>query len=183
MISIRDMASQDKETVRQWRNLPEISKYMYTDHTITEEEHSQWFDRVAKDARSRYWMIVLDDRDVGVANLYNIDRQNFRAHWAFYLADPAVRGRGVGGFVEHWVLRHVFDELQLNKLCCEVFTWNKAVVNMHKSFGFVEEGLFREHIVKQGKALDIVCLAMLRREWDAVRPEIEERLRGLGLLG
>jgi len=182
MISIRDMLLPDKEMVRQWRNLPDISKYMYTSHHITEQEHDVWFDRVMNDPRYRYWIIVLDDKDVGVVNLYGIDRQNSRAYWAFYLADPSVRGRGVGGFVEYWTMRLVFDELQLNKLCCEVFTWNKSVVNMHKSFGFVEEGLFREHIIKDGEAYDIVCLAMLRREWNSLRPQIEERLHNLGVL-
>jgi len=182
MISIRDMVIGDEAMVREWRNLPEISKYMYTSNYITEQEHDAWFDRVTTDPHYHYWIIVLDGKDVGVVNLYGIDYRNSRAHWAFYLADSSVRGRGVGGAVEYWVMRHVFDNLQMGKLCCEVFTWNKSVVNMHKSFGFVEEGLFRGHIIKDGKAYDIVCLAILRQEWDSVRPQIEERLRKLGVL-
>jgi len=182
MISIRDITLQDEETVRHWRNLPEISKYMYTDHYISEEEHSKWFERVINDPAYQYWIIVLDGKSVGLVNLYGIDLKNSRAYWAFYLADPSVRGKGVGGFVEYWLMRHVFDELRLNKLCCEVFTWNEPIVKMHKKFGFVQEGLFREHIIKNGAKFDIVCLAILHREWQSIRRDVEVRLHKLGLL-
>ena len=108
---------------------------------------------------------------------------NQRCYWAFYVADPSARGKGVGSFVEYWILQHVFDELGLNKLCCEVLASNEAVTNMHKSFGFQQEGLYREHIIKGGQALDVVALAMLRQEWELVKPRVCERLREKGLIG
>jgi len=167
--------------VLRWRNLPEVAKYMYTDHVITPEEHEKWFQRILKDPTCRYWIIVCDGRDVGLANIYNLDRQNRRCYWAFYIVSPNVRGKGVGSFVECTILHHVFDELQLNKLCCEVLAFNETVTNMHKGFGFKQEGLFREHIVKGEQSMDIVCLAMVRQEWESVKPEIESRLRQKGI--
>lgn len=182
MIALRAMAPMDKEMVRQWRNLPEVSRYMYTGHEISAEEHERWFQGVLAAPHCRYWIITCDGEDVGVANITAIDPRHRRCYWAFYLASPSVRGKGVGSFVEYWMLRHVFDDLNLNKLCCEVLSFNEAVINMHKSFGFREEGLFREHVVKEGQAVDVVCLAMLQREWQAAKPGIEERLRAKGLL-
>ncbi len=38
MTSFRDLIPADKETIRSWRNLPEIRKYMYTDHVIAPED-------------------------------------------------------------------------------------------------------------------------------------------------
>lgn len=181
-MQLRKMCPEDKEKVWRWRNMPEVAQYMYTDHFITPEEHETWFRQVLQDPSRRYWIIVVEDEDVGVVNLYNLDLHHRRAHWAFYIASPNVRGKGVGSFVEYSVLCHVFDELGLNKLCCEVLDFNEAVIKMHKSFGFQEEGRFRQHIVKDGKPHDVICLGMLRNEWIDKRAEIEERLKSKGLL-
>jgi UDP-4-amino-4,6-dideoxy-N-acetyl-beta-L-altrosamine N-acetyltransferase len=155
---------------------------MYTDHEIGPEEHELWFQHIREDPTCRYWVIVSDDEDVGLVGLTGIDHQNRRCFWTWHLASPSVRGKGVGSFVEYSILRHVFDEMGLNKLCCEVFTFNETVTNMHMGFGFRQEGTFREHIWKDDRPHDIVCLAILRTEWESLKPEIERRLRNKGLL-
>ncbi len=180
VISLRDIAPADKEMIRVWRNLPEIRKYMYTDHIITCEEHDAWFERIAVDPTCRYWIIACDKEDVGVANLYAIDNRNQRCYWAFYVVSPNVRGKGVGTFAEYLVLRYVFEELNLNKVCCEVLDFNRGVVRMHKSFGFVQEGVLRKHIAKNGAMHDVVCLAMLKEEWEALKPVLADKLQGYG---
>lgn len=182
MNSLRDVRPEDKQMLLEWRNLPEVAKYMYTDHIITQEEHDRWFETAMKDPSRRYWIIVCDGKDVGLVNIYGIDHQNRRCTWAFYIASPDVRGKGVGSFVEYSILRYVFDELKLNKLCCEVLAFNEAVVNMHKGFGFKQEGLYREHIIKGGQPHDVVALAMLHSEWKELKPDIENRLRQKGIL-
>jgi UDP-4-amino-4,6-dideoxy-N-acetyl-beta-L-altrosamine N-acetyltransferase len=182
MIRLRDVQSKDKEMIRQWRNKPEVAKYMYTDHYITREEHNRWFERISSESNCRYWVIVCDQVDVGLVNIYDVDEKNQRCFWAFYVADPSARGKGVGSFVEYSILKYVFEDLEFNKLCCEVLGFNDAVVNMHKGFGFKEEGFFREHIIKGDQIFDVVRLAILRREWEAKKMEIEDRLREKGVL-
>lgn len=182
MTSLRDVRADDREMIREWRNLPKVADYMYTDHMISPEEHAAWFSRVLKDPTYRYWIIVCDGEDVGVANLYAIDQRNRRCYWAFYVASPDVGGKGVGSHVEYTVLNYVFDDLKFEKLCCEVLSSNRGVVEMHRRFGFVQEGLFRKHISKRGALNDIVCLAILKEEWEALRPQLEQKLRAKGVL-
>jgi UDP-4-amino-4,6-dideoxy-N-acetyl-beta-L-altrosamine N-acetyltransferase len=182
VVGLREIRESDKQLLLGWRNLPEVAEYMYSDHVIKQAEHDKWFKAAFDDRSKHYWIITLDSEDVGLANIYNIDLHNRRCYWAFYLASPSVRGRGVGSFVEYSVLRHVFDEMGLNKLCCEVLGFNEPVVRMHQSFGFRQEGTFREHIFKQGTAHDVICMAILRDEWAAAKPQIEERLSSKGLI-
>ena len=182
MITLRDLRPEDEAQILAWRNLPEVARFMYTDHAIGEAEHHAWFVGLGADPRRRYWIVTSDGEDVGLANIYALDEENRRCYWAFYLASPNVRGKGVGSFVEYSVLRHVFDALGLNKLCCEVLVFNEPVIKMHESFGFVREGLFRDHVFKQGTPHDVVCLAMLRSEWEGRRAETERRLREKGLI-
>jgi UDP-4-amino-4,6-dideoxy-N-acetyl-beta-L-altrosamine N-acetyltransferase len=182
MITLRDVAPDDKDMLRGWRNKPEVSKYLYNDHLISQEEHNRWFQGIAVDPTRRYWIINCDDKDVGVVYLYDLDYKNKRCYWAFYVADPDTRGKGIGSFVEYSVLKHVFDNLEMEKLCAEVLAFNEPVTNMHKSFGFVEEGRFRNHIRKGDRQEDIVCVAMLRDEWQTNKPAIEEKLRKKGII-
>jgi UDP-4-amino-4,6-dideoxy-N-acetyl-beta-L-altrosamine N-acetyltransferase len=173
--ALRKVRLEDKDQLLRWRNLPEVAQYMYTDHLITSEEHERWFHRMLQDPTCQYWIIASDGQDVGVAYLYNISLQHSRCYWGFYLASPSARGKGVGSFVECFILRHVFEELKLSKLCCEVLASNPAVIKMHQSFGFKQEGFFREHIIKQAIPEDVVSLATLRREWETLKPKSERR--------
>jgi len=110
----------------------------------------RWFNRTMADPTCRYWIIVCDDKDVGIVNIFNLDRRQQRCYWAFYIAEQELRGKGVGSFVEYSVLKYVFDQLQLRKLCCEVLAFNEPVIEMHRKFGFQIEGRLRAHVMKGG---------------------------------
>ena len=182
MVELREIRSGDMDILRDWRNMPEISRYMYSDHHITTEEHEKWFNRIIHDKSTKYWIIVCDQEDVGLVNLYDIDNQNSRCYWAFYISSPNVRGKGVGSFVDYAVLNYVFDKMGLNKLCCEVLGFNEPVVRMHKKFGFKEEGMFKEHIIKANKTYNVYCLGILSSEWNQIKPEIVKRLKKVNIL-
>ena len=182
MISLRDMRPEDRDRVRDWRNLPAVARFMYTDREIPNDEHARWFDLVLEDPTCTYWIVTCDGADVGLACITGIDRTHSRCSWAFYIASSDLRGRGVGSVVEYSVLSHVFDRLGLEKLCCEVLDLNAPVIEMHKRFGFSEEGRLRRHIRKGDQWHDVIVLAMLREDWLAVKPGIEERLSAKGLL-
>jgi UDP-4-amino-4,6-dideoxy-N-acetyl-beta-L-altrosamine N-acetyltransferase len=184
-LSLRPLAAADTERVLAWRNSPTVSQWMYGDRAIGEAEHAGWMRSVlvarASPAPDRlYWVAELDQTPVGVANLARIDRANGRCDWAYYLADPAVRGRGVGAAVEYAVLRHVFDVLQLNKLCCEVLAENAAVIALHEGFGFQREALLRAHVRKAGQWRDVVGLGLLASDWAQIEPECRARIETRG---
>lgn len=152
-----------------WRNLPEIARFMYSDHAITPQEHAAWFQRARTREDARYWVITTDGIDVGLVNLVDIDNHHGTASWAFYIADSAARGKGVGAYTEYTLLEVVFGEMALRKLSCEVLASNPAVRAMHERFGFVREGCFREQIAKPGGPVDVHRLGILAREWQQVR--------------
>jgi UDP-4-amino-4,6-dideoxy-N-acetyl-beta-L-altrosamine N-acetyltransferase len=182
MTSFRPLQREDKETIRLWRNLPHIRRYMLTDHVISPEEHAEWFERVFDNPRYRHWIIGCDGEEVGLLDLYDIDPGNRRCYWGFYVAGDNVRGKNVGMFAEYFVLQHVFHELQFNKLSCEVLDFNRGVLRLHQAFGFVQEGRLRRHIVRGEETHDVICLGILKSEWEAKRPEFERMFRSKGLI-
>lgn len=176
LMCLRKVGLEDKDMIREWRNSPEVSQYMYSDDYITPEIHESWFKRILNDPTCQYWIITYKNTGVGVANICDINKRNKRCFWAYYIAEPSVRGKGVGAVVEYEILRYVFEELEFNRLCCEVLSFNEMTVKTHESFGFKKEGYFRKHIYKGGIFHDVVSMAILREDWEEIKPKIEPKI-------
>jgi UDP-4-amino-4,6-dideoxy-N-acetyl-beta-L-altrosamine N-acetyltransferase len=179
-VTLRPLEAADSVKVRDWRNQDDVRRWMYSDHIISPEEHDRWFAGALVDPRRRYWIINLEGRDVGLANLADVSREHRRCAWAYYLADGSVRGRGLGAFVEYWVIEQVFGPEGLTKLCCEVLANNEPVWKLHEAFGFEREGVYRNHIYKDGQPVDVIALALTPQAWAKVRPASRERLAARG---
>jgi UDP-4-amino-4,6-dideoxy-N-acetyl-beta-L-altrosamine N-acetyltransferase len=151
---------------------------MYSDHAISPEEHTHWFAGLASDPARAYWIIEMDHAPVGLANLYDITADD--CAWAYYLADPATRGRGVGAYVELTMLDKVFTELGLQRLYCEVLEDNEAVWKLHQSFGFETVERLVARVAKGGVARDALRLKLTRERWAEVRPGCAARLGDRG---
>ncbi|MHB9149526.1 MAG: UDP-4-amino-4,6-dideoxy-N-acetyl-beta-L-altrosamine N-acetyltransferase [Thermoleophilia bacterium] len=172
---LRGMTADDLQRVFEWRNQERIRNAMYTDHVISWEEHTQWFARVSSDPSNRQLVFQVDGRPVGVVSFADIDAVNQRARWGFYLGESDV-APGTGSRMEFLALEFAFETLGLRKLSCEVFSFNDKVTKMHGKFGFVEEGRFRQHILKDGVFEDIVVLGMLKAEWLSRRDKMRDIL-------
>lgn len=164
------------ETIRIWRNSPEVSEYMYTANKISKDQQLSWFNKIKEDKTCRYWMIAYDNKMLGLASITGIDENLKSCYWAFYLGDTSVRGAGIGGKVEYNVLHYVFEDLQLNKLRCEVFEFNDKVIKMHEKFGFRREAFYREHCFKNDEWQNVIGLAMLNKEWKILKDGLYEKI-------
>lgn len=180
MVTLRRVTHADSAALLAWRNAPDVRAFMYTDHVIAPDEHARWFARAIVDPTRRYWIIENEGTGVGLANLYDIGSPTGSATWAFYLADPAVRGKGIGAMTEYLVIEQAFGPLGLNRLWCEVLETNPAVIKLHKRFGFTEETRLAARAVKDGEPVDAIGLALTAGAWSQLRPAMAERLKAMG---
>lgn len=165
------------EAIRVIRNEPSVRENMYTCHEIGEAEHRTWFEAMKANDRSVFYAVSWQGELVGGAGFSQIDRTNRRADWAFYL-HPSVHGKGVGSALEFRMLDLAFDQFAFEKLNCEVLDFNGAVIELHKRFGFVEEGRRRRHIVRSGVPHDAVLLGITTHEWQIRRNEMTATAKG-----
>lgn len=182
---LRLLREDDLERVMLWRMRPEITRFMYTDPQLTIEDQRRWFQSVSRSERDRVWIIELLDgeRAVGLLSLSDIDHAQRRCAWAYYIGDEQVRGAGLAKSLELNVYAHVFETLGMNKLWCEVLSFNDRVVALHEKFGSKVEGVLRQHIFKDGQYHDVVRMGILRSEWESLRERfhftpIEIEVRG-----
>ena len=177
-INLIRLQKEDLEMVRNWRNSDDVSRYMYTEDYITENQQNNWFDKIKDSSNSIYWIIEYNGKKLGLASITEIDKTLQSCYWAFYLGDTSVRGLGIGAKIEYNVIEYVFLVLKLNKLRCEVFTHNDKVIKMHEKYGFRREAYYREHCIKQNEKLDVVGLALLNSEWMLIKDLMREKIYG-----
>jgi UDP-4-amino-4,6-dideoxy-N-acetyl-beta-L-altrosamine N-acetyltransferase len=174
---ISPIGQADKDTILGWRNLNRIRANMYHDHIISQPEHDTWFEQILIDKTASYFIFLYNERPVGLVSFSNISYQHGRCSWAFYLGDTAVP-RGTGSAMEFFALDYAFLTLNMRKLCCEVFEFNSNVIRLHQKFGFTVEGKLVEHHLKNGKYMDIICLAKFGTTWAVDRDKFRKRIFG-----
>jgi RimJ/RimL family protein N-acetyltransferase len=53
-----------------------------------------------------------------------------------------------------------------------VYAENKRAIRAYEKVGFVHEGRMRQAVYKNGSYSDILCMSVLREEWDALMKEL-----------
>lgn len=167
---VRLIKEQDLPLVLSWRNSERISRNMFSDHSITMEEHRRWF--AGLNNSSRVCLIFeLNARPVGVVNASDIDKDDNKCSWGFYLGETDLP-RGAGLLMGYHGLQFIFEELNIRKINSKVFSFNESSVKYHKKLGFKEEGLLLKDGKKNGKYEDVVVLALFKDQWQQRYEEI-----------
>ena len=85
------------------------------------------------------------------------------------IGDAAQRGQGFGAEAMRLLLDFAFDELNLRRVQLTVFRYNPTAIRLYEKLGFVQEGVFREFLQRNGQVHDMLLYGLLRREWEGNR--------------
>ncbi|MCX6827209.1 MAG: UDP-4-amino-4,6-dideoxy-N-acetyl-beta-L-altrosamine N-acetyltransferase [candidate division Zixibacteria bacterium] len=173
--ALRPMAENDLEQVLEWRNSDRIRINMYTDHVINMDEHRKWFTRVSQTKQSFHYIFELHHNPIGVINVNNLDRVNGRCVWGFYLGD-ATAPKGSGSAMGYFGLEEIFKKLGFRKVVGEAFAFNEESIRFHRRLGFIEEGQFRQHVLKAGRYEDIICFGLLYDDWQLIKNKLGKKI-------
>lgn len=157
----------------QWRNnievmelaSPVIEQYSL-EETVYFVEHAMLS---ANDGEHYVIMQSREDLAIGYVSLINIDYDNFSADCMIEIGNVDYWGRGLGTMAMEVILEYVFNELNLNRLGLQVFSFNERALKMYQKLGFKEEGRKRSAICRLGTYYDIVLMSLLNKEFQANR--------------
>jgi len=108
-----------------------------------------------------------DELLVGLAGLDGISWTNGTAFLSIGIGEEGHRRRGYGREAMELLMRFAFDELNLHRLCLTVFSYNEAAIALYESLGFVREGVYRQHLHRDGRRYDMILYGILRDEWES----------------
>lgn len=166
--TLRSMTTEDLEQVLQWRNHPEVRRYMYTTHEIELDEHCQWF--AGASANPAVSLLIYEHHGTA-CGFVNITRGRCPevADWGFYLSPEAQKGTGRA--LGKQALAYAFDELGLHKVCGQALGFNQRSIAFHKALGFNVEGCLRDQHFDGAAYHDVVCFGLLEHEWQLMNKD------------
>jgi UDP-4-amino-4,6-dideoxy-N-acetyl-beta-L-altrosamine N-acetyltransferase len=174
LVSFELVTFEDIELIRNWRNSKEVSKYMYTDGLISKEQQVIWFSNITNSNKSKYWIINYNKLQIGVVNLTNIDFSEGSSSWAFYIGEMEFRESNAAAQTEFYLIEKAFYEFNLNILNCEVIATNIQVINLHKRFGFKVQLGDNLIVIKNGEAIQVIKMKLLKEEWETIRLRLKK---------
>lgn len=168
---LRPLRLDDLQTVLKWRNSERIKTLMYTEHTITWEEHYRWYEDVSKDPYRKVFILDYDKDRLGLVQFSNIDRGNSRCYWGFYIGE-AQAPKGAGTMMGILALDKIFNDVGIMKVCSEIIHTNSVSIRYHEKLGFVPEGRLVNHIRKNNRYFDVILMALFSEKWKQIRDSL-----------
>lgn len=96
--TFENLISQPREQILQileWRNNPQIRKYMYNKGVISLENHLKFVDSLSSREDVAYWLVKKYEEPIGVTNLTSINSEKSEAELGYYMI-PTLLSKGNG---------------------------------------------------------------------------------------
>jgi RimJ/RimL family protein N-acetyltransferase len=69
------------------------------------------------------------------------------------------------------MLQHGFDDMNLHRIFLRVYATNPRAMACYKAAGFLQEGVLRQAIYKNGVYIDEIIMGILKDEWDQLKKQ------------
>ena len=166
-VLLRAIEKEDAEILREMINDEEIEKMMWGySFPVARHQQENWIENLSGDKSVFRAMIDVDGRAIGTIILSDIDLRNGTAEIHIKLSNDNVRGKGYGTDAVNALVRYCFEELRMNCVYCRVKEDNSASQRMFLKCGFVQEGILRSRVYRNGKFHDFIQYSILRSEYE-----------------
>ena len=154
----------DKRALIQWAGSGFV-------HPLDETQLSQYVDSQSRSDTTRMLTAILTatGKPCGHIELKNINPRAGFARLAYVILGPSFRGKGMGKQLVCLALRVGFDEIGLHRIDLGVFDVNLPAIKCYLSAGFVKEGISREAAKVENSYWNMVQMAILEQEWQALK--------------
>ena len=177
---IRPSRWEDVEIFYPWELEPAVTKFFSIRDGQTMEDVIKKYIADDTDPKAMQFTICMkpedwdeaEDRDAAAASAQPIGRivladieDGWKAElWRIYIADTALRGKGLGKQSMVAMMSYCFDVLGLQRLYLDHYTGNPAS-GLYLSLGFQYEGVLRQNCRKNGVLYDVHLMSMLKDEY------------------
>lgn len=150
--------------VLDWRNDPEIRKFMFTTDEIKVSEHLEYARGLEGREDRFYFIVIREGTYIGSIAVTEADYRNKSTFLGIY-ARPDEAIKGAGQTLMHAICKIVFDAMEFHSLRLEVLESNERAIRFYEKFGFKTDGVLREVYSKQGIYENVLIMSMLEREY------------------
>ena len=140
-IELRRLTRDKLEQVRQWRNHPDVARFMVNQEPISEEQQHRWFHSIAGAVDRAYYLICYKNQEFGVINILAKDGRPLEESRiiepGMYLAyDSPYRGTILAFCPALAMNDYCFERLHCQQLVAKVKRDNRAALRFNQQLGY-----------------------------------------------
>lgn len=165
---IRNLEMRDLPYMYEWMHDENVTKNLQAPFsTFTEEKVAAFIENAMKQTRDseniHYAIVDENDEYMGTISLKNINKKDKNAEYAIATRSKA-HGKGYAKIATEELLDKAFLELGLEKVYLYVSVENIKADKFYRKCGFIEEGVFRKHLLVDNKLTDIRWYSVLKQD-------------------
>jgi RimJ/RimL family protein N-acetyltransferase len=169
-IRLRGVEITDLPNMVRWMNDPDVIQNLLVYTPLSCEDEQIWFDTMMKNPKEEHvYIIEIQENEtwipIGSTGFHGLDWKNRSAEIGISIGEKKYWNQGYGRDTMRTMLRHAFNDLNLNRVYLNVFETNERAKKAYLASGFIEEGRLRQDVFKNGRYLDVYMMSVLRSEW------------------
>ena len=152
--------------------------YLFQNPVQSQEEWSALLDQMLA-AQDRFYYAIVDKesgRALGTFALMRINRGSHVIEVGSVTYSPQLKRTRLATEAQYLLARYVFEELEYRRYEWKCDALNQPSRCAAERLGFIYEGTFRQAVVYKGRNRDTDWLAMIDRDWPAVKTRLEKWL-------
>lgn len=163
-MQIRKLESKDAKYMLEWMHDDNVVEFFEVDFSKKTMDDVENFIVNSFTDTNKHFAIVNDfDEYMGTISLKNIDLVNKNAEYAISIRSSAM-GMGISRIGTDMLLEYAFNELKLERVYLCVAEDNIRAIKFYEKYGFIYEGKFTNHILRDNKFIDLKWYYILNRE-------------------
>lgn len=185
---LRRAEREDLDTVVSWMEDPDFLRFLYGDAARSPKQIREnivaMLGRTAGQSMPGGVYLLIDSKEdgpVGIISLQNISWRNRSCSIDVYIGAKNMRAGMVAGVSWYRAMEYCFDELNLHRISAFVYEFNSASWRILERSGAKREMTLPEHVARDGQLYAMYCYGLLRSEFNALRDDVADRLKGKSL--
>ncbi|NUM25464.1 MAG: GNAT family N-acetyltransferase [Candidatus Buchananbacteria bacterium] len=167
-VVLRPLSLDDAPRFCQWLKDREVTKYLsiYDQAPPTLKEEREWIRETNRNKRNLVLAIdTIEGVHVGVVSLRVPKNTVGIAEYGISIGDKKYWGQGCGTEAGKLIVDYGFKKLKLHRIHLNFIAYNFRGQKSYEKIGFKQEGIFRQHIYREGYWHDQIHMGLLREEY------------------
>ncbi|WP_130805560.1 GNAT family N-acetyltransferase [Senegalia massiliensis] len=136
-------------------------------YPYTLEDEEKWYqNQSANNDKYNFAIRTLEDNKyIGGCGINSVNWKNSNVIIGIFIGDKDYWSKGYGTDALKVLIKFIFNEMNINKIKLNVYSFNKRAIRCYEKCGFKVEGVLKQEIYRHGKYQDDILMALLKEDW------------------
>ncbi|MCQ1531337.1 GNAT family N-acetyltransferase [Lutispora saccharofermentans] len=168
-VKLRAYKKEDIKLAYEYMNDSEMKRLLVAQipYPMILEQEEKWFESLltAKDTYSFAIEDLETGKYIGGCGINSINWLNRIATIGIFIGDKEYWSKGYGTDALNVLIKFIFQQMNINKIKLNVFSFNKRAIRCYEKCGFKVEGVFKQELFRDGQYYDDHAMAIFFEDW------------------